>query len=229
MTTASDDITTALTTRDHVGALQILKQDPEKSGLPAKQAADHLDQIIADIGEDKDARALIDAHLTPDRIVELARGRGDLPSAMKGLLTTREVIAALVGDYEENMLGEATDEAMALTMVQAWALDAMDRPDYAEILIHHVTPQVTILDLLVRSLQADTDGQVFADELARFNLDPHISIDAIEEPDTPLPTQASMERAKKVRADTRNAAEAELAGDAQDMAGDEDDEDDTLI
>lgn len=214
-------------------ALAVLERDRDKLALSQKEAADALEIVLGDLPKER-ARELMEAHLTPQRISELVRGRGDLPSVAAYIADLPYLVRAVFEDirscldlsdagqregtlFEEEDAGDgetslaveenheplplepvedarAEDdadpmivvptmdgkEALAFSVLHAWATKLSDRPDFQDFL-NYPCGGWTIRDCLLYALALEASPHaVPASTFDAFGMEPNQAREQLE-------------------------------------------------
>jgi len=106
--------------------LQNYRPGDASVGLTLKGQADIAEFVLGNLTDEK-AAEMLQSHLTPDRVTELLRARGDLPSVAANVANVEMLQAVLVEELASEHYG-------ASFMAYVWAIKLHDHPEYEELL-----------------------------------------------------------------------------------------------
>lgn len=116
-----------------VQAMQNYRPTDSQFGLTLKGQADVVDLTLGCV-TNEEATEMLRNHLTPDRVTELLRARGDLPSIAANVADVEMLQAVLVEELTKHK--DDKDEVQYSAGFQAfyWAMKLVDHPEYEKLL-----------------------------------------------------------------------------------------------
>jgi len=128
----------ALVQRHPQTALALLASGSDL-GLTIKGQGDVFDTVIGEVKDPEEARRLMHDHFTHERLIELIKARGDLPSAASDVVEADDIVAAMLADAGiESKGADGFDNPEAVFLLRSWLMKIKDREDYEAILTREI-------------------------------------------------------------------------------------------
>lgn len=199
---SDDEQVKAAAAADPGTALSTISQVHGQGGKRLPVLARALDTVLGLIADPKEARQLLNDHLTPEAQAQMIAVHGDLPSVAVQLADPDVIVAALEIDTDMESLSLGSALRVSL-LIRAWAQNAKDRPDWDELLCREIADS-TLRDLLIAAVYDDADeveSAISADLWKEVGLDPIDSAERLaqllEEDELPRFTDLDIAEARK--------------------------------
>lgn len=167
-------------------ALALLQNDPNALGVTPRGAADILDLVVEAVDDDDRAGALLTEHVSPERLVELLEGRGDLASSAALIAPFPLLMQAALTNLLQTV--ENADFTLnALFALQFWAdkFRARGESDYRrfldQVIGRHQVRDLIAYDIWLMHGKPDEEDmdELLRGELELADLDQDKAIEAI--------------------------------------------------